>query len=143
MTVEAQSPIVIYGEADKTIEVRLDTEKSMVWLAERQMGGLFDRSLENMLMHLKNIFKDNAFCETVTTKDFLSVHIDERREARRNLKHYIFDIDISVSYRINSLHAIHFHQWTTYTLRKYLAQGWILNRQHIQANAREREVRCI
>ncbi|MFO7579163.1 RhuM family protein [Nitrosomonas halophila] len=99
MTAEAQSPIVIHGEANKTIEVRLGTEKSMVWLAQRQ--------------------------------------------AQRNLKHYIFDINIPVSYRINSLHAIRFHQWAIYILLKHLAQVWILNRQHIQTDAREREVRCI
>ena len=139
MTTEESSPIVIYEDADKSVEVRLDTGRDTVWLTQRQMGALFDTTPENVLMHLKNIFRDEELPEQATTKDFLAVQIEGKREVRRSLKHYNLDAIISVGYRVNSRCAVQFRQWATRVLREHLTRGWTLNQQRFEANARELE----
>ena len=134
-----QHDLVIFQEAGQPVEVRLDAQRDTVWLTQRQMGALFDTTPENVLMHLKNIFLDEELPEQATTKDFLAVQIEGKRSVQRNLKHYNLDAIISVGYRVSSKRAVLFRQWATRTLREHLTQGYTLNRQRLEANARELE----
>ena len=140
MTSEAPSGEVIVYETPSggvRVEVRLD--RDTVWLTQRQMAGLFDTTPENVLMHLKNVFADKELEEGATTKDFLAVQAEAGRRVRRKIKHYNLDAIISVGYRVNSRHAVRFRQWATVTLRDHLVQGYTLNRQRLEQNARELE----
>ncbi|MEQ6918217.1 RhuM family protein [Halomonas aquatica] len=139
MSNESQAPIVIYQEVGQAVEVRLDAERNTVWLTQRQMGDVFDSTPENVLMHLKNIYADKELEEPATAKDFLVVRTEGKRQVRRKLQHYNLDAIISVGYRINSRRAVQFRQWATRVLREHLTQGWTLNRQRFEENARELE----
>lgn len=131
--------LVIFQEAGKPVEVRLDTGGDTVWLTQRQMGTLFDTTPENVQMHLKNIFQDEELPEQATTKDFLVVQSEGKRSVQRSLKHFNLDAIISVGYRVSSKRAVLFRQWATRTLREHLTQGYTLNKQRFEANARELE----
>lgn len=139
MNTNSQAPIVIYQEADQQVEVRLDVEQDTVWLTQRQMGEVFGTTPENVLIHLKNIYVDNELEEPATAKDFLVVRTEGKRQVRRKLQHYNLDAIISVGYRVNSRRAVQFRQWATCVLREHLTQGWTLNRQRFEENARELE----
>ncbi len=122
--------IVIFDQADsQQVEVRLEGET--LWLTQKQMGELFATSPENVLMHLKNIFKDNELDEFATAKDFLVVQQEGVRQVTRNLKHYNLDAIISVGYRVNSTQATCFRQWATRILREHLTQGYSLNEHRL------------
>ena len=56
---------------------------------------------------------------------------------QRRLRHYNLDAIISVGYRVNSKRAVGFRQWATRTLSEHLTEGYTLDRQRLQANARE------
>ena len=136
---DLQTNVVIFQEADQPVEVRLDVRGDTVWLTQRQMGVLFDTTSENILMHLKNIFQDDELREVATAKDFLAVQNEGNRRVQRTLKHYNLDAVISVGYRVNSKRAVLFRQWATRILREHLTQGYTLNRQRFETNARELE----
>lgn len=131
--------ILIYQTADNAVEVRLDSGRETVWLSQRQMAELFETTPENVLMHLKNIFRDGELEEGATAKDFLAVQIEGKRRVQRNIRHYDLDAIISVGYRVSSKRAVLFRQWATRTLREHLTRGYTLNRQRLEANARELE----
>lgn len=131
--------ITIYQTNGGTVEVRLDTTQETVWLSQRHMAEVFDTSPENILMHLKNIFKEGELGEAATTKDFLGVQTEGKRQVKRNIRHYNLDAVISVGYRVNSKRAVGFRQWATQILRQHLTQGYTLSRQRFEANARELE----
>ena len=131
--------LVIFQEAGQPVEVRLDAGRETVWLTQRQMADLFETSTENVLMHLKHIFQEVELVETATTKDFLVVRTEGKRQVQRQLKHYNLDAIISVGYRVSSRRAVAFRQWATRLLREHLTQGYTLNRQRFEANARELE----
>ena len=117
--------IVIFEDNSQEVEVRLEGET--VWLTQRQMGELFDTTPENVLMHLRSIFREEELSEAATTKDFLAVRQEGKRQVRRRLKHYNLDAVISVGYRVNSKRATRFRQWATRILREHLTQGYTLN----------------
>lgn len=116
---EGQSELVIFEEAGRPVEVRLDAGGDTVWLSQRQMAELFETTPENVLMHLKNIFRDRALNETATAKEFLAVQIEGRRQVRRNIRPYNLDAIISVGYSVSSADAVRFRQWAARLLQRY------------------------
>ncbi|EPC03183.1 cytochrome C [Litchfieldella anticariensis FP35 = DSM 16096] len=139
MSTDNPTPIIIYGDADTLVEVRLDTGRDTVWLSQRQMAEVFDTSSDNIGLHLKNIYRDGELTEATTTEDSSVVRQEGRRQVRRRVKHYNLDAIISVGYRVNSGRAVQFRQWATRILREHLTQGWTLSQQRFEANARELE----
>ena len=67
---------------DNGIEVII--QDGTIWLSQKLMAVLFDCSIENIIMHLKKtIYTDEELDENSTTKDFLVVQM----EGKRNIKH--------------------------------------------------------
>lgn len=137
----AHSPIAIYqADDEKATEVRLESDSA--WLTQRQMADLFATTPENVLMHLRNIYREGELREEATTKDFLVVREEGSRKVRRRLKHYNLDAIISVGYRVNSRQGTRFRIWANQVLKDYLVQGYALNEQRLhvqQARIRELE----
>ncbi len=131
--------ILVYEAPDGDVRVDVRLDQDTVWLTQRQMAELFGTTPENVLIHLGNVFSDKELDETATTKDFLVVQTEGRRRVRRQTKHYNLDAIISVGYRINSRRGVRFRQWATATLREHLVQGYTLNPQRFEDNARELE----
>ncbi|SOC54605.1 Fic/DOC family protein [Chromohalobacter canadensis] len=134
-----QLQILIYEDADKAVDVRLDEGRETVWLTQRQMAELFDVKPQNITIHLKNIYAEEELVEEGTCKEFLQVQIEGSRKVERARLHYNLDAIISVGYRVNSRRAVRFRQWATRVLREHLIQGWTLHQQRFEANAQELE----
>jgi prophage maintenance system killer protein len=131
--------LVIFQEAGQAVEVRLDAQRDTVWLSQPQMADLFETSTDNISLHLKNIFADGELSEEATTEDSSVVRQEGKRQVARKVRHYNLDAIISVGYRVSSKRAVQFRQWATRILREHLTRGYTLNRQRLEANARELE----
>lgn len=126
------SQIQLYTSADGKISLQVSLDNETVWLTQLQMSELFGTTPENVLMHLKNIYKEQEIDEILTTKDFLVVRQEGKRQVQRSLKHYNLDAIISVGYRISSKRATQFRQWATQTLKQFLVQGYAINQKRLQ-----------
>lgn len=131
--------LVIFQEAGKPVEVRLDAKQDTVWLTQKQMADLFETSADNISLHLKNIFADGELGEAATTEKSSVVRQEGKRQVSRSVKHYNLDAIISVGYRVSSKRAVLFRQWASKVLREHLTQGYTLNLQRFEQNARELE----
>lgn len=103
--------MLIYEDADQSVDVHLDTARETVWLTQRQMADVFDTSTDNIGLHLKNIFQDGELEVGATTEKSSVVHQEGQRQVRRSVQHYNLDAIISVGYRVNSKRAVQFRQW--------------------------------
>ncbi len=136
MTTNRETPIVFYQEAGREVEVRLDAEHETVWLSLQQLSDVFDRNKSVISRHLKNIFGDAELDrESVVAKNATTAADGKTYQ----VEYYNLDAIISVGYRVNSRRAVQFRQWATRVLREHLTQGWTLNRQRFEENARELE----
>lgn len=131
------SKISIYETNSGTIEVRL--EHDTVWLSQEQMTALFDVQKAAVSKHLKNIFTSGELERDSTVSKMETVQTEGGRRVSRQIEHFNLDAVISVGYRVNSARATRFRQWATRILREHLTQGYTLNRQRFEANARELE----
>lgn len=131
------SEISIYETNSGTIEVRL--ERDTVWLSQEQMALLFDVQKAAVSKHLKNIFSSGELERGPTVSKMETVQQEGKRRIARQIEHFNLDAVISVGYRVNSARATRFRQWATRILREHLTQGYTLNRQRFETNARELE----
>jgi len=124
--------IEIYKSTNATIEVSVKMDKDTVWLSQKDLAVLFQTTVPNINMHLKNIFEENELDEISTIKDFLIVRKEGKREVKRQQKSYNLDAIISVGYRIKSSEATKFRQWATQRLKEHLVQGYTINKKRLE-----------
>jgi len=123
--------ISIYQTESGAIEVRLDQDT--VWLNQAQMVALFGRDQSVISRHVGNIFKEGELMRESNMQKMHIAHSD------KPVEFFNLDVIISVGYRVKSMQGTRFRQWATRTLREHLTQGYTLNRQRLEANARELE----
>lgn len=131
--------IQIFTSDDGRAEIRVTLDHETLWLSQAQMGELFGTTPENILMHLQNIYKDAELPELATTKEFLVVRQEGRRQVRRRIKHFNLDAIISVGYRVSSKRATQFRQWANRVLKEYLVQGYSVNQYRLKERGVEFE----
>jgi prophage maintenance system killer protein len=101
-------------------------------LTQAQIANLFDTTIENVVMHLQNIVKENEIDEKATTKVFLVVRNEGTRKVKRQIKHFNLDAILSVGYRVKSKQATKFRKWVNGILSEYLKKGYIINQSKIR-----------
>lgn len=115
---------------EKGIEVRF--ENGDLWLTQKAMGQLYNCSVDNIGLHLKNIYKDLELDINSTTEDFSLVQKEGKREVKRSIKYYNLDAIISVGYRVNSDRAIQFRRWATNILKQFAKKGYIIDKKRME-----------
>jgi len=124
-----ENTIEIYTSSANKTEVTVKFENDTVWLTQKQMSLLFDCSVDNVGLHLKNIFKNDEL-EEVSVAEEYSVTASDGKNYKVN--HYNLDAIISVGYRVNSSRATQFRQWATKTLKDHLVKGYTLNENRLK-----------
>lgn len=119
--------IIIYQPDDKSTQLEVHIEEETVWLSQKQMSVLFDCSVDNVGLHLKNIYNDEELQESETSEDFSAVQKEGNRFVKRKVVCYNLDAVISVGYRVNSKRGTQFRIWANRILKDYLLKGYVLN----------------
>jgi len=129
---ELKSEILIYQtpQGNTKIDVRLENET--IWLPQKQLAELFQTTVPNINMHIKNIFETGELEEDATIKDFLIVQKEGKRSIKRSVEHYNLDMIISIGYRVNSHIGVHFRRWATQRLKEYIIKGFVLDDERLK-----------
>jgi hypothetical protein len=120
------SQIIIYQTEDGSTKLDVRLENETVWLTQKLMAELFQTTVANINIHLKNIYEDVELNNVSTIKDFLIVQNEGNRKVERSQQFYNLDAIISVGYRIKSHVATRFRQWATQRIREYIVKGFVL-----------------
>ena len=129
---ENNSQIIIYQTESGETKLDVRFQDETVWLTQKLMAELFQTSVPNINIHLKNIFEEGELEENRTIKDFLIVQKEGAREVKRKQVFYNLDAIISVGYRIKSNVATKFRQWATGQLREYIVKGFVLDDERLK-----------
>lgn len=83
----SENQIVVYQpNATVRLDVRFDNET--VWMPQSQIAELFVCSLENVRLHLKNIYASGELDKAATSKESLEVRQEGARQVRKNVTCY-------------------------------------------------------
>ena len=118
---------------DKGIQVRF--EDGDLWLTQKAIGELYNCSIDNVSLHLKNIYNDFELDKNLTAEKFSIVQKEGTRDVKRNVQYYNLDAVISVGYRVNSDRAIQFRRWATYILKEFSKKGYIIDKKRMANGA--------
>src|SRR5690606_14304265 len=129
--------IEIYQTSNGQTQIEVTFEKDTVWLTQKMMTDLFQTTVPNINMHIKNVYEEKELAEEATIKDFLIVRMEGQREVKRSQKFYNLDVIISIGYRIKSQVATQFRQWATQRLKDYLVQGYTINEKRLAQKQQE------
>ncbi len=129
---EPQSPVLLYQTSDGATRLEVRMEKETVWLTQNQMAELFQTSIPNVSMHIRNVFAEGELQEAATVKDFLTVRQEGTRQVSRSVEHYNLDVIISVGYRVKSHRGTQFRIWATQRLREYIVKGFALDDERLK-----------
>lgn len=77
-------------------------EDETVWLTQAQMAELFQRTPQNITIHIRNAYHEGEIEKAGTCKDYLQVQKEGTRHVTRHVKYYNLDVIISVGYRVKS-----------------------------------------
>ena len=122
-----QNQIVIYQTEDGQTQIDVRLENDTVWLTQAQMAELFERTPQNITMHIRNAYNEGELEKMSTCKEYLQVQTEGKRRVRRSVKYYDLDVIISVGYRVKSKRGTDFRIWARKVLKDYLVKGYVIN----------------
>jgi len=132
MSNEPQSQFLLYQTSDGQTRLEVRLENETVWLSQNQMAELFQTSIPNVSMHIRNLFAEGELQEAATVKNFLTVRQEGSRQVSRSVEHYNLDVIISVGYRVKSHRGTQFRIWATQRLREYIVKGFSLDDERLK-----------
>ena len=88
-----ETQIVIYESKDGQTKLDVQLKVESVWLSQAQMVELFEKSKQNISLHINNIFKEGELDKISVVKEYLTAAADGKQY---KTKCYNLDVIISV-----------------------------------------------
>lgn len=67
---EKRGEIILYKTATNEVDVKVRLEKETIWLTQKQIATLFDKSVPTINEHIKSIFKEGEIKERSGIRNF-------------------------------------------------------------------------
>ena len=80
--------IAFYQSPDGSVNIEVLFAKENIWLTQKKIAELFGCFIDNVSLHLKNIYQENEVDQKATSEDFSLVQNEGDREAQRKVKMY-------------------------------------------------------
>lgn len=82
------SEFLLYQTEDGQVKLEVRLQDETVWLTQQMMADLFQTSVPNINMHIKNIYDEGELSPDATVKDFLTVRNEGGRSVQRRDDHF-------------------------------------------------------
>jgi len=122
--ITAEPRFLIYTNQDGSIQIETKLLDETIWLSQKQLAELYQTTVANINIHIRNILTEGELDPDSVIKDFLITASDGKSY---HTMHYNLDMVISVGYRIKSQIASRFRIWATERLKEYLIKGFTMN----------------
>jgi hypothetical protein len=122
------SDFILYTSQDGEVRVDVFVNDETVWLTQKAMQELFERSKSSISEHISNIFKEGELEENQVVRKFRTTAGDDKDY---EFSYYNLDVIISVGYRIKSHRGTQFRIWATKRLKGFFIKGFVLNDENI------------
>lgn len=112
--------MIIYNNGSITLNVSVSPKEETVWLSQNQISLLFETTISNVSMHIKNILDEGELDPSSVIKVFLHTAPDGKQYS---VSFYNLDMILAIGYRIKGKRAVEFRKWATKILKDYLING--------------------
>jgi hypothetical protein len=125
--------IAIYETEDGQVKVGVLFEEDNLWLTQKLLAELFECSVDNISLHLKNIFKEKELDQNSVVEDYSITASDGKKY---KTKHYALEAIIAVGYRVNTARGTQFRTWATDKLKNYIFKGFSIDKDRFTKGSR-------
>ena len=126
---ENKSEILFYTTNDGRTKLQVRLEDETVWLTQKQIAELFDKSRVTITEHIRNVFTDCELDENSVCRNFRHTADDGKTY---DTQCYNLDVIISVGYRVKSQRGTQFRIWATQRLKEYIVKGFTLDDERLK-----------
>ena len=127
-----QGELVLYASEDGRATFFLRAQDGTVWLTQMELAELFQTSIPNVNIHIKNVLEEGELQPEATIKEDLIVRLEGKRQVKRPVKLYNLSMILAVGYRVKSPRGTQFRQWATTHLREYLVKGFVMDDERMK-----------
>ncbi len=124
--------VVFYENENGKSSIKINLINNSIWLSQKDMAELFDKSSDTISLHLKNIYASQELDKISTTEKYSTVQKEGSRKVNRKVIFYNLDAIISVGYRVNSKKGTQFRIWATNILKEHLTKGYSINEKRLE-----------
>lgn len=119
--------LIMFKTSDGRVSIEVLFENDNVWISQKKIAELYETAVQNVIIHLKNIYADGELLHEATCKKSLQVQMEGNRKVNRNINLYSLEAILAVGYRVNSQRGIQFRQWAIGILHKYVFKGFAVD----------------
>lgn len=123
------SDFILYTSQDGEVRVDVFVHNESVWLTQKAMQELFDRSKSTVSEHISNVFKEGELEESRVVRKFRTTADDGKDY---EVSYYNLDVIISFGYRIKSQRGTQFRIWATKTLKEFIIKGFVFDDKRLK-----------
>lgn len=96
------SDLILYQTEDGKTRIQCRFEDDNLWLAQAQIGDLYQKDVKTINEHLLNIYEEKELAESSTIRKFRIVRIEGKREVAREISHHSLQAILAVGFRVRS-----------------------------------------
>ncbi len=123
-TAPRDGELILYRTEDGRAAIHLRAVDGTVWLTQAEIAALFDTTIQNVSLHLKNIFRDKELATEAVLKESLITAADGKAYATQL---YNLEAILAIGYRVRSPRGSQFRRWTTTVLHDYMLKGFAID----------------
>ena len=123
--------LIKFIDGEFSLDVKVNPKEETVWLTQKQMALLFNVSIDNISLHIKNILYEEELDYSVVEESSITAKDGKKYKT----KLYNLDMIISVGYRVKSKRGILFRRWANSVLKQYLLNGQVINTDRCLAHS--------
>jgi hypothetical protein len=129
---QKRSDILIFQTEDGHTQINVLLDGQTVWLSQRLISDLYQKSVPTINEHIKNIYEEGELEPEATIRNFRIVQKEGERDVERSVDHYNLDMILAVGYRVRSHRGTQFRRWATERLREYLVKGFVMDDERLK-----------
>ena len=126
---EKKSNIIIYNTKDGKSAISLYSKDENIWMNQSQIAELFDTSIPNISLHIKNIIKETELSENSVIKDYLTTASDGKKY---KITFYTLDMILAIGFRVKGERGIQFRKWANQNLKEYMIKGFVIDSERLK-----------
>ena len=120
---------ILYNDISESVSVNIIVKDETLWLTQKSMAEIFGCSVDNISLHLKNIFNSGELDKQSVIEKISVTAADGKNYL---VQFYNLDAVISVGYRVNSSKATKFRIWATGVLKEFIQKGFVLDDERLK-----------
>lgn len=121
--------LIIYQTDDGRVKIECRLVDGTIWLSQGLMAELFDRTKQNVSLHLSNLFEEGELDENSVVKYFLTTAADGKSY---EVAHYRLEAVIAVGFRVKSARGTQFRKWANNQLKELIVKGFVMDDERLK-----------